>query len=103
MKRIALSLVTVVAFSAVTAFAQEKPAAKKPAKTEVIANAIKGGKAICPIMKEEFPVKTTSARSNYKGKTYVFCCEGCKPEFDKAPAKYAAAAKPAPKTSKPKS
>jgi YHS domain-containing protein len=27
--------------------------------------------------------------SDYKGRRYYFCCGGCKPTFDKNPAKYA--------------
>jgi len=37
-------------------------------------------------------VKPADARfkSEYRGKTYYFCSEGCKQKFDKEPAKYAA-------------
>ncbi len=47
-----------------------------------------GVKAFCPVMKAEFVVKKDSARSEYKGKHYVFCCPGCKPQFDANPAKF---------------
>ena len=30
----------------------------------------------------------TAAKSVYKGKTYYFCCPGCKEPFDKDPEKY---------------
>ena len=30
----------------------------------------------------------TAAKSEYKGKTYYFCCPGCKEPFDKDPEKY---------------
>ena len=47
-----------------------------------------GTKALCPIMKNEFEVSGNSEYSEYKGKTYVFCCPGCKPTFDADPEKY---------------
>ena len=34
-------------------------------------------------------VKAAAGSSTYGGKTYYFCCAGCKPMFDKDPAKYA--------------
>ncbi|MBW3625594.1 MAG: YHS domain-containing protein, partial [Armatimonadetes bacterium] len=33
-------------------------------------------------------VKEAVGKSTYKGKTYYFCCAGCKPEFDKNPEKF---------------
>lgn len=45
--------------------------------------------AICPVMGTEIPdVSKASGKSEYKGKTYYFCCPGCKPAFDKDPEKY---------------
>jgi YHS domain-containing protein len=32
--------------------------------------------------------KKAAARSEYKGKTYYFCAQGCKVAFDKDPEKY---------------
>ena len=32
--------------------------------------------------------KAPGGKSVYKGKTYYFCCPGCKPLFDKNPEKY---------------
>lgn len=32
--------------------------------------------------------KTAAAKSDYQGKTYYFCSEGCKKSFDKEPQKY---------------
>jgi len=53
----------------------------------------------CPVTGEKIAsIKDASGSSTYKGKTYYFCCGGCKPAFDKNPAKYVKeAAKPAPK------
>ena len=47
-----------------------------------------GTKAWCPVMQREFIVSADSPFSVYKGKTVVFCCAGCKPEFDKNPEQY---------------
>jgi len=45
--------------------------------------------AICPVMGNKIPdITKAPAKSVYKGKTYYFCCKGCKPEFDKNPEKY---------------
>ena len=47
-----------------------------------------GAKARCPVMGNDFAVEEASARSEYKGRHYAFCCPGCKPKFDAAPEKY---------------
>lgn len=45
--------------------------------------------AVCPVMGTKIPDVTKAAgKSVYKGKTYYFCCMGCKPAFDKNPEKY---------------
>ena len=45
--------------------------------------------AVCPVMGSKIPdVTKASGKSVYKGKTYYFCCAGCKPAFDKNPEKY---------------
>ncbi len=47
----------------------------------------------CPVSGEPIASAKDAVGSEvYKGKTYYFCCSMCKPEFDKNPAKYAAAA-----------
>ena len=79
--------------SASASMAQTKatpsPAAAKPAAASLV----------CPVTGEKIAsVKDAAGSSTYKGKTYYFCCGGCKPAFDKNPAKYIKeAAKPAPK------
>ncbi|MGH9922173.1 MAG: YHS domain-containing protein [Nitrososphaerales archaeon] len=40
-----------------------------------------------PVCKMQVDEKN-SPSSNYKGKTYHFCCPSCKDAFDKNPAKY---------------
>ena len=42
---------------------------------------------VCNMMVDE---KSAVATSTYKGKTYYFCAEFCKKEFDKNPEKYPA-------------
>jgi YHS domain-containing protein len=48
----------------------------------------------CPVMggkvdKEKANV-TAALHYDYEGKRYYFCCEGCKPKFEKNPAKWIA-------------
>lgn len=47
-----------------------------------------GTRARCPVMGGEFEVTANSQHSTFDGKTYVFCCPGCKPQFDADPGKY---------------
>lgn len=57
-------------------------APSKPASRKIVT-------AVCPVMGTKIPDVTKAAgKSVYKGKTYYFCCGGCKPQFDKDPAKY---------------
>lgn len=44
---------------------------------------------IDPVCKMEVEEGSAAAKSTYKGKTYYFCCEGCKEEFDRNPGAYA--------------
>lgn len=47
---------------------------------------------VCPITGQKIAsIKDAAGHSTYKGVTYYFCCSGCKPVFDKDPAKYVAA------------
>ena len=45
-------------------------------------------KVQCPVMKTWFVPNEKSDRYVYEGKTYYFCCPGCKPQFEKDPEKY---------------
>ncbi|MBN2369958.1 MAG: YHS domain-containing protein [Vicinamibacteria bacterium] len=47
-----------------------------------------GTRALCPVTRRELTIKEKTARSEHKGRHYVFCCPGCKPKFDKDPANY---------------
>ncbi len=50
-----------------------------------------GIRATCPVAKAEFTVYDGAARSEYKGKHYVFCCPECKEPFDQDPERYVGA------------
>jgi len=41
-----------------------------------------------PVCGMDADPKTAVAKSEYKGKTYYFCSQGCKKAFDKDPEKY---------------
>ncbi|HAX61468.1 MAG TPA: YHS domain-containing protein [Elusimicrobia bacterium] len=48
------------------------------------------GKAVvCPVLGTKFNVSNVTQASDYKGKTYYFCCAECPGEFKKNPDKYA--------------
>ena len=74
----------------------DKDPAKYTKKADKKAEAPSAPKAklaslICPVTGDKIPSKEKAAGSSvYGGKTYYFCCAGCKPEFDKDPAKYTA-------------
>ena len=64
-------------------------------------------KPSCPIMKHEVSKVDAKLSTVYKGKTFYYCCAGCKPAFEKksdkekAPLmKYGVATKPAAKPAK---
>ena len=49
---------------------------------------------ICPVTGDKIAsVKDAVGQSTYQGKTYYFCCVGCKPRFDKNPATFVKNAK----------
>ena len=82
---IALSAALLLATSLIPATAA-KPVHKAPPKPAIHKKVVS---AICPVMGTKIPDVTKAAgKSVYKGKTYYFCCKGCKPAFDKNPAKY---------------
>ena len=49
---------------------------------------IKEGKVQCPVMKTWFTPNEVTEKADYKGKTYFFCCAGCKTQFEQDPEKY---------------
>lgn len=95
MKHSLLAITALFALVGSAAFAGGPPAStaakKTAAKTELVC-AVMGTKIASP--------EKAFDKSVYKGKTYYFCCGGCKPEFDKNPTKFVKAepAKPTKKT-----
>lgn len=49
-----------------------------------------GTRAHCPVMDQDFVVAENTPRSEFQGRHYVFCCPGCKPQFDANPQRYLA-------------
>lgn len=47
-----------------------------------------GDKSTCTVTGEEIDVSADSPHSEHNGKTYYFCCTGCKKKFDADPGKY---------------
>lgn len=47
-----------------------------------------GDKSTCTVTGEEIDVTADSPHSEHNGKTYYFCCGGCKKKFDADPSKY---------------
>ncbi len=45
-------------------------------------------KVTCPVMGREITKSEAAASMEYNGKTYYFCCAGCKEKFEKDPEKY---------------
>jgi YHS domain-containing protein len=97
---IALAAVLVVggsAFAQTTAPATKpvaKPAATKSAAKPAdkkVASKMEKIVDVCPINGEKVADLKTADKSVYNGVTYYFCCAGCKPKFDKDPAKFAKA------------
>lgn len=47
-----------------------------------------GDKVTCPVMGREIEKSEAASSLEYNGKTYYFCCAGCKEKFEKDPEKY---------------
>ncbi len=47
-----------------------------------------GEKVVCPVSGEEINKSETAGSHEYNGKTYYFCCDGCKEKLLKDPEKY---------------
>jgi len=79
---ISILIAIFVAMSLAVGLSAANAGNKKAAPKKVVS-------AICPVMGNKIPdITKAPAKSVYKGKTYYFCCKGCKPEFDKNPEKY---------------
>jgi YHS domain-containing protein len=48
-----------------------------------------GTKARCAVTDEEFTVSDRTEFVTYQGRVYGFCCNDCKPEFEKNPLRFA--------------
>ncbi len=47
------------------------------------------GSYVCPVLHNPIDKVTRETQSSdFKGVRYYFCCDGCKPQFDKSPDKY---------------
>ncbi len=71
------------------------PTAAAPAGAPASVGAVKafgdakvGDTTKCPVTGEEFVVEASSPKAELEGKTYYFCCSGCKKKFEAEPAKY---------------
>jgi YHS domain-containing protein len=99
MRRWMLATTLLILGSALASVAADTPTAGKDRPGAEAAMAFDrppapGTRARCPVSKEVFTVSDKTARSEYKGKHYVFCCPDCKPQFDENPAAYVDATKP---------
>ncbi len=45
--------------------------------------------ARCPVSGDVFKVGPETEFATYEGRVYAFCCDECKPDFEKNPSKYA--------------
>lgn len=74
---------------AASAKSQRATAKRTIGKAGSAAAPAKQAAAQCPVTGERIALITSAtAKSTFQGKTYYFCCPGCKPKFDKDPAKY---------------
>jgi YHS domain-containing protein len=83
---IALAILVVFAVGIAPAMAAA-PAKNMPAKPAAQKKPVP---AICPVLGTKIPdaTKAPGGSTVYKGKTYYFCCKGCKAKFLKDPEKY---------------
>ena len=80
-------ILTIAALSAIGGAALAHPGQEHGHK----ASHVKAKKAalICPVTGDKIAsTKVAVGHSTFKGTTYYFCCAGCKPRFDKDPAKF---------------
>ncbi|MBX3192981.1 MAG: YHS domain-containing protein [Labilithrix sp.] len=66
----------------------EPSAPGKTGEVKAPGDANVGDTTKCPVSGEEFTVEATSQKVEHDGKTYYFCCGGCKKKFESDPAKY---------------
>ena len=93
------SIVIAAAIAALPAVAHEgdhhapsnhaKKGEHKDAPTSFEKQPAPGTWARCAVSDEVFRVGPETQFATYKGRVYAFCCDECKPDFDKNPGKYA--------------
>ncbi len=98
------SIVIAVAIAAAPAFAHEaghhapsnhaKKGRHADAPTSFDKQPAVGTWAKCPVSGDVFKVGQETQFETYQGRVYAFCCDECKPDFVKDPAKYADQKKP---------
>jgi len=86
--RKAIAILAVVALLVAATYAVAATARQTSSKPGVRAAPAKKTGYICPVMGGKVKNTKTAPKSVYKGKTYYFCCQACKPKFDKNPGKY---------------
>jgi len=64
------------------------PAVAATAAVKAPGEAAVSDTSTCPVTGETFKIEATSAKAEYQGKTYYFCCPGCKGKFEANPAKF---------------
>ena len=69
---------------------QRARSAERSAKGRALADqSAENSALICPVTGDKVAsVKAAVGQTTFKGRTYYFCCAGCKPRFDKDPAKF---------------
>jgi len=68
--------------------------AKAPAMTIAAPEAKEATDPVCGMKVDTAEAKAAKLSSEHQGKTYFFCNETCKKQFDKAPAKYMTTVRP---------
>ena len=95
MKYTAAAVLAVSLFATTAVFAAPPTPAKPAPKASPVAKKT-AAKQYCAVTGEELgSMGAAGGSSIYQGKKYLFCCQGCKPMFDKNPAKYIKTAKTA--------
>jgi YHS domain-containing protein len=74
--------------AAPSAPSEAAPAAAPKGAVKEFGEAAVGDLTKCPVSGEEFTVEATSPKAEHNGKTYYFCCGGCKAKFEANPAKF---------------
>ena len=95
-EEIAVSILAEIVHVGRSRVAPEAKPGKKGAKVAAAAAADDGGDAggaKDPVCGMSVDAAHTKYKSDYEGRSYYFCCSGCKNKFDRAPAHYSATAR----------